>query len=54
MEAIRTDTDNKISALLSDDQKTKFAAYQQERKDRMARGQGQGSEQAPAAQQPNN
>ena len=54
MEAIRTDTDNKISALLNDDQKTKFAAYQQGRKDRMARGQGQGSEQAPAAQQPNN
>jgi protein CpxP len=54
MEAIRTDTDNKITALLNDDQKTKFAAYQQGRKDRMARGQGQGGEQAPAAQQPNN
>jgi Spy/CpxP family protein refolding chaperone len=54
MEAIRTDTDNKITALLNDDQKTKFAAYQQGRKDRMARWQGQGSERAPAPDQPNN
>lgn len=51
MEAIRTDTDNKITALLTEEQKTKFAAYQQGRKDRMARWQGG----PPAtAEQPNN
>ena len=31
MQAIRKDTDAKISALLNDDQKTKFAAWQQQR-----------------------
>jgi Spy/CpxP family protein refolding chaperone len=35
MEAIRNDTDTKINALLNDDQKTKFAAWQAERKARM-------------------
>ena len=51
MEAIRTYTDNKIAALLTGEQKTKFAAYQQGRKDRMARWQGG----APAAaEQPKN
>jgi protein CpxP len=40
MEAIRNDTDTKISALLNDDQKTKFAAWQQERNARMERRQG--------------
>lgn len=40
MEAIRNDTDTKINALLNDDQKAKFAAWQQERKARMGRRQG--------------
>ena len=31
MQAIRKDTDAKIAALLNDDQKTKFAAWQQQR-----------------------
>lgn len=31
MEGIRKDTDDKISALLNDDQKAKFAAWQQQR-----------------------
>lgn len=53
MEAIRNDTDTKISALLNDDQKTKFAAYEQGRKDRMARWQGRGGDAPPAPQQPN-
>jgi protein CpxP len=35
MEAIRNDTDTKINALLNDDQKTKFAAWQAQRKARM-------------------
>ena len=43
MEAIRNDTDTKITALLNDDQKTKFAALQQERKERMERRQGPGA-----------
>jgi periplasmic protein CpxP/Spy len=43
MEAIRNDSDAKINALLNDDQKTKFAAWQQERKQRMEnRGGGEG------------
>jgi Spy/CpxP family protein refolding chaperone len=42
MEAIRNDTDTKITALLNDDQKTKFAAWQQERKARMQQRQGGG------------
>jgi len=42
-EAIRTDTDAKITALLNDDQKTKYAALVQERKERMEqRGGGDG------------
>lgn len=40
MEAIRNDTDTKITALLNDDQKTKFAAWQQERKQRMEHREG--------------
>ena len=43
MEAIRNDTDTKITALLNDDQKAKFAALQQERKERMEHRQGPGS-----------
>jgi Spy/CpxP family protein refolding chaperone len=35
MEAIRTDTDAKITALLNDDQKARYAAMLQERKERM-------------------
>jgi Spy/CpxP family protein refolding chaperone len=42
MEAIRNDSDTKITALLNDDQKTKYAAMLQERKDRMARRGGGG------------
>jgi Spy/CpxP family protein refolding chaperone len=53
MEAIRNDTDTKITALLNDDQKTKFAAWQQQRKERMEQRQGPGGEAAPP-QQPNN
>jgi Spy/CpxP family protein refolding chaperone len=40
MMAIRNDTDTKITALLNDDQKTKFAAWQQERKERMQQREG--------------
>jgi protein CpxP len=40
--AIRSATDTKITALLNDDQKTKFAAWQQERKARMKQQQGGG------------
>jgi protein CpxP len=47
MESIRNDTDTKITALLNDDQKTKFAAWQQERKERMEHRQGPGGENAP-------
>jgi Spy/CpxP family protein refolding chaperone len=42
MEAIRNDTDTKISALLNDDQKAKFAAWQAQRKARMERREGAG------------
>ena len=47
MEAIRNDTDTKISALLNEDQKAKFAAWQQERKARMERRQGPGGDNPP-------
>jgi protein CpxP len=40
MEAIRKETDGKINALLNDDQKGKFAAWQQERKARMQQRMG--------------
>jgi protein CpxP len=53
MESIRNDTDTKITALLNDDQKTKFAAWQQERKARMEQRQGDGPGGAPPPQ-PNN
>jgi Spy/CpxP family protein refolding chaperone len=49
MEAIRNDTDNKITALLNDDQKTKFAAWQQQRKERMERRQGANAPAPPGA-----
>jgi len=48
MEAIRNETDTKITALLNDEQKTKYSVLQQERKDRMEhRGSGPGSDNAP-------
>jgi Spy/CpxP family protein refolding chaperone len=53
MEAIRNDTDTKIAALLNDDQKTKFAAWQQERKARMERRQGSGGDNPPPPHAPN-
>jgi Spy/CpxP family protein refolding chaperone len=53
MEAIRNDTDTRIAALLNDDQKTKFAAWQQQRKARMEQRQGRGGDNPPAPQ-PNN
>ncbi|MGA2047336.1 MAG: hypothetical protein ABSG96_06565 [Terracidiphilus sp.] len=52
MEAIRNDTDLKITALLNDDQKAKFAAWQQQRKERMER-RGAGGEGGPPPQPPN-
>src|ERR1700677_265679 len=53
MESIRNDTDTKITALLNDDQKSKFAAWQQERKSRMEQREGGGPGDAPPPQ-PNN
>ena len=49
MLAIRQDTNGKIRALLNDDQKAKFAAWQQQR---MERRRGQGGGEAPAMQPP--
>ena len=46
MQAIRKDTDAKISELLNDDQKTKFAAWQQRMQGR-GPGGGPGGEQPP-------
>ncbi len=40
MKQIRDETDAKITALLNDDQKAKFAAWQQQRKERMERHEG--------------
>ncbi len=54
MEAIRSGTDTKISALLNEDQKAKFAALQQERKARMERRQGPGSDNPPPPPPPGN
>ena len=51
IEAIRKDTDASISALLNDDQKAKFAAWQQQRRER--RGQGEEGPLAPATTPPN-
>jgi protein CpxP len=49
MEGIRKDTDAKITALLNDDQKTRYAAWQKERMDRMQRrGPGDGAPPPPA------
>jgi Spy/CpxP family protein refolding chaperone len=50
MEAIHRDTDANIAALLTDDQKVKFAAWQQQR---MEQRRGQGGGAPPAAQPPN-
>jgi periplasmic protein CpxP/Spy len=54
MAAIRQDTDTRIAALLNDDQKTKFAAWQQQRKEAMEHRRGQGGDGAPAPPQPLN
>jgi hypothetical protein len=53
MEAIRNDTDSKITALLNDDQKPKFAAWQQQRKEAMEHRHGPGGDSAPAPQPQN-
>jgi periplasmic protein CpxP/Spy len=51
MQAIHQATDEKISALLNDEQKTKFAAWQQQRQQMMQRrGGGEGSAPAPETQ----
>jgi periplasmic protein CpxP/Spy len=42
MESIRNDTDTKITALLNDDQKAKYAQLQAQRKARMEQRQGGG------------
>jgi Spy/CpxP family protein refolding chaperone len=47
MQAIRKDTDAKISALLNEDQKTKFAAWQQQRMQGRRGPGGPGGEQPP-------
>jgi Spy/CpxP family protein refolding chaperone len=47
MQAIRKDTDAKISALLNDDQKTKFAAWQQQRMQGRRGPGGPGGDQPP-------
>ncbi|MGB6691979.1 MAG: hypothetical protein WBE76_29405 [Terracidiphilus sp.] len=49
IQAIRQDTNSKIEALLSDEQKTKFEAWEQQRKERMEQRRGQ---QAPAPNAP--
>lgn len=54
MEAIHNATDTKIAALLNEDQKTKFAAWQQERKQRMEHRRGQPDQQAPSPNSPGN
>ncbi|MFY9852366.1 MAG: hypothetical protein WAK26_00640 [Terracidiphilus sp.] len=51
IEAIRKDTDANISALLNDDQKAKFASWQQQRRER--RGQGEQGPSAPDSTPPN-
>jgi Spy/CpxP family protein refolding chaperone len=47
MMTIRKDTDTKISALLNEDQKTKFAALQQERMEHRRGPGGPGGDQPP-------
>jgi protein CpxP len=47
MQAIRKDTDAKISALLNDEQKTKFAAWQQQRMQGRRGPGGPGGDQPP-------
>lgn len=49
IQAIRQDTKTKIEGLLNDDQKTKFEAWLQQRKERMEQRRGQ---QAPAPNAP--
>lgn len=44
MEAIRQDTNTKINTLLNDDQKAKFAAWEQQRKQMMERRRGPDSQ----------
>lgn len=51
---IRNATDAKIADLLTDEQKPKFAAYQQQRKELMQRYHGPQGAQPPAANAPNN
>jgi periplasmic protein CpxP/Spy len=53
MQAIRQDTDSKITALLNDDQKPKFAAWQQQRKEAMEHRRGPGGDSPPAPQPQN-
>jgi Spy/CpxP family protein refolding chaperone len=49
MQAIRNETDIKMSVLLNEDQKAKFAAWQQERNARMERRQGSGGDNPPTS-----
>lgn len=51
MEAIRNDSDTKIAALLNDEQKPKYAAMLQERKEHMARRGGEVGPPPPAPNQ---
>ena len=52
IQAIRQDTKSKIEALLNDDQKTKFEAWLQQRKERMEQRRGQQGQPAPAPNAP--
>jgi Spy/CpxP family protein refolding chaperone len=55
MQTIHQTTDEKISALLNDEQKTKFAAWQQQRKEMMQRRRGPGApDGVPPADAPSN
>jgi Spy/CpxP family protein refolding chaperone len=45
--AVRKDTDTKISALLNDDQKAKFAVFQKQRSSRRRGGGGDGTSPSP-------
>ena len=54
MEAIRNATDTKIADLLTDEQKPKFAAYKQQRKQMMERHRGPQGQETPAPNAPNN
>jgi Spy/CpxP family protein refolding chaperone len=52
MGAIRDATEAKIAAVLTDEQKPKFAAWQQQRKQMMERRRGQQGQHAPAPNAP--